>query len=100
VVRTPRTRGATDRGYVCLSVDDDEVEVLEPIAPAEDDGPRLLRAVARLAVAHGRPAVDGWLPQTPFVTEWFAETSRDDTLPMLRGAPPHRAARFWGSDHF
>jgi GNAT superfamily N-acetyltransferase len=72
-----------------------EVAWLDPATEAP-----ALRALARLALDGGRPGLEGWLPPTPFVRSSFEEASRAEDLPMLRGAPPHAASRFFPPDHF
>lgn len=94
--------GDLRRGYVRLGRNEDTgtLELLEPVVlDAADESP-VLRAVARMALDLGLPAVTGWMPPSEAVRAWCVETSRAETLSMLRGAPPHAAARFWGSDHF
>lgn len=91
-----------DRGYLRLAVNEDldTLEVLEPVVVRPEDELPALRAAARMAQSLGKSAVTGWFEPTDAVRTWCSETPRATTLPMLRGAPPHRSARFFGSDHF
>jgi predicted N-acetyltransferase YhbS len=90
-----------DRGHVRLCAEDDAtLVVVETVLADPRDEPAVLRGAARLALDSGRRALAGWLEPTAFVLEWFAPTPRDRNLPMLRGAPTHRASRFSVADHF
>ena len=95
-----RIEGA-DRGYLRLAkYADGTLGVVEPIVLDPALEAPAIRAAARLALAHGLKGVSGWYDPPLAVSAWFTPQPRDEDRPMLRGAPPHASARFWGSDHF
>lgn len=88
-------------GYVRLYEEEDgEVDVVELITPDPADETPVLRAVASLVLALGRPEFGGWMTPSAAPSDWFDDAGRDRTRPMLRGLESVTDARFWASDYF
>jgi hypothetical protein len=87
-----------DGGYVRVEADENELEILELIAPP-DAVPAILSACAAMTLDLGLPTLCGWMDPSPFAKAWFEPQGREKTLPMVLGAAA-TPSRFWSSDYF
>ena len=88
------------RGYVRAKHHGKVLGVREVMLEDDAEETPVLRALARLAADLECEEMRGWLEPSPFVSEWFTDKGREDTLPMVSGTDALDRARFLSSDYF
>ncbi len=91
---------AAPRGYVRCAVHRLVLDVIELVlTDAQDEAP-VLRTLAAMAAELDLQKMGAWIPMSPFVRQWFEDTGREHTLPMVCGIAAAGPSQFWGSDYF
>jgi GNAT superfamily N-acetyltransferase len=93
--------GDPARGYVRLNRDDSRMlDIVELVLLDGQDELPVLRRLAALALGLGRERIDSWLSPSEAVEQWFEDSGRHKTLPMVLGSCDVHSSRFWSSDYF